>query len=356
MQVRRFVATHADDGRYSELVVAAGGHSLFTRVDVAVAYATHTGVAELCSAMSMVDSWATAQKRWLVGIDYCRSDPHALDHLQSLNRSELRVHDGRFVVSRRGCIPRVSFHPKLYMFCGDEGVEAVVGSGNLSCTGLTRGVEAGVAIGGNPVDEMAPIATWFRMSWQRATPLGEISNRYLKAYGEATNRKHPVPVDDDEVPEGVGGSGRLSASQLRKLRVCRHFWIEAGRVSRNRGPHRPGNQLMMKRNARVFFGFQARDVERDTSIGHVAITYGRDVRRDCSLRFSNNSMDVLTLPIPGDGGPETYDGQALCLRRTGVRHFEMTVGSPGDVRLWRRRSEAIGGAFEMKGGRRWGVY
>ena len=356
MRLRDIATTTANDGRYIQLIAAASRQSTLTRVHAAIAYATQTGVAELCGTMSGVDGWQAAEKKWLVGIDYCRSDPFALDHLQRLHGSELRVHDGAFVVRRTGCAPRTSFHPKLYMFHGREGIETVLGSGNLSYTGLKCGLEAGAIISCERIDQIQPVANWFESLWQVATPLGEISERYLIRYSATGNRTRPVPIDDDDVPESAKGSRQLSGSELRQLRICEYFWIQAGKLHKNRGPRRPGNQLMMKRNSRVFFGFQARDLNRDTTVGRIAVTYAGRTRGDCSLRFSNNSMDVLTLPIPGDGGPETYDQQTLCFRRTGVRCFELTVATPRDVQAWRRKSESIGGSFQMVGGRRWGVY
>ena len=320
-----------------------------------MAYATQSGVAELCNAMGDVEGWGSAGKRWLVGIDHCRSDPVALMGLQRLGESEVRIHDGQYVVGRLGCVPRASFHPKLYIFHGRVGVEAVVGSGNLSCTGLTRGVEAGVLVGCERA-ELDSVLEWFNGLWAASTPLDEVVERYTAACDATENRRAPAPVEEDEVPENATGGRHLSAVQLRKLRVCRHLWIHAGRLHKNRGPGRPGNQLMMKRNSRVFFGFPAADLDPDTLVGRAAITYGGRELDDCSLRFSNNSMDVLTLPVPGDGGPPAYDEQVLCFRRTGVRCFELSVGSTGDGEKWRRRSERVSSAFRMTSGRAWGVY
>ena len=356
MPIRDIVATRANDGRYQTLLSRVRHPLPLTSVHVAVAYATHAGVAELCSTLTHMDGWHAANKQWLIGVDHCRSDPSAIDYLHGLPSSELRVHDGHYIVRRPGCSPRVSYHPKLYIFRGQNGTEVILGSGNLSYTGLKRGVEAGAAITNRTEEAIQGITDWFRALWQDATPLAEIRNSYAEMYTSAANRRHPVPLDDDLVPPGAVGRRQISGADLRKLRVCTHFWIYAGRLHKNRGPGRPGNQLMLKRNSRVYFGFHARDVDPDTSIGHIAITYSGQTRPDCSLRFSNNSMDVLTLPIPGNGGPGTYDERTLQFRRTGVRTYELTVATPRDVAVWRRRSEAIGSAFQLAGGRRWGVY
>ena len=113
---------------------------------------------------------------------------------------------------------------------------------------------------------------------------------------------------------------------------------------------------MMKRNARVFFGFDAADLDRDTTIGDVIIQFDNKAPQRRPLRFSNNSMDVLTLPVPGSEGPVEYDHRTLHFQQTGLRVFRLSLGSRADLKRWKRRSATIGGKLAMKGGRQWGVY
>lgn len=356
IRVSDVLGSSPGDGRYGELIRAASVSMPLVRLDVAVAYATHSGVADLCDLLSGSAAWASARKRWLVGIDHCRSDPDALSHLHSLPRSEVRIHDGAFVTGRHGCPPRVSFHPKLYMFYGRNGMASVVGSGNLSHTGLRVGIEAGVLVRAQERAALIAVSRWYSGLWSHATPYPHIEDAYGREYRAYDNRRRPTPVEDDVVPEDAGTRGQLTAGQLKQLRVCQHLWIEAGNLHLNRGPGRPGNQLMLKRNMRVYFGFQASELAPDTAIGVVAIAYGAHTRPDCSLRFSNNSMDVLTLPLPGAGGPQKYDQEILLFRRTGLRRFELSVARSGDAARWRRESDRIGGLFSMSSGRRWGVF
>ena len=327
-----------------------------TRMCVAMAYATHSGVAELEDLLGASSNWNRLTKKWLVGIDFCRSDPVALTHLNSLARSELRVFDGEFVVSRKGCVPRTSFHPKLYEFKGKRQSAVVSGSGNLSKTGLCTGVEAGIYLTGMNRAKIQELDGWFSQHWHKATPISGILSRYEKRHCDSENRRNPVPTEDDVAPVSAGHHGQLSPAALRKLNTCTHFWIQAGNLHRNLGMQRPGNQLMMKRNTRVFFGFLARDLATDTLIGHVAIKYGGNLRPKCSLRFSNNSMDVLTLPIPDSEGPAKYDQETICFKQVGVRQYRLILGRSREKSKWKRRSSAIGGAFKMKSGRQWGVF
>lgn len=347
----QLLGTSADDGQYLELIRSAYRKTKPSRICVAVAYATHSGVADLEKALSGLSRWEKASKQWLVGIDYCRSDPLALSHLNDLPRSKLRIFDGEFVANRNGCVPRHSFHPKAYLLFGSSTSAAVVGSGNLSRTGLQHGVEAAASVRNSRAIDGAQ--SWFRRQWRAATPFEDVEAPYRRRYESADNRRHPQASEDDVAPESARAA-QLKPHELRKLRVCRHLWIEAGNVTRNRGPKLPGNQLMMKRNTRVFFGFAAQDLRENTSIGDVAIKLGGQWSCERSLRFGDNSMDVLTLPVPEQG--ETYDQQTLHFEQVGVRAFKLTIGSKTDTRRWKRRSQSVEGNFQMKRGRLWGVY
>ena len=356
MKIRKLLATHAGDGQYVDLIRSACDQTNPDRICAAVAYATHGGVAELNAALQELPGWKTASKRWLVGIDYCRSDPVALAHLAGLPRSRVRIFDGGFVSGRTGCVPRYSYHPKTWLLIGPRRSAVVVGSGNLSRTGLLLGIEAAAAVSGSKTSAIKDMRSWFSSQWRGATRFADIEDRYRKEHDSRENRRHPPASEDDTVPESASKIGQLRPGDLRKLRVCRHLWIEAGKVTRNRGPKLPGNQLMMKRNSRVFFGFTAADLERNSVIGDVAIRFDEHLRPNCSLRFGNNSMDVLTLPVPGQEGPEAYDRRTLHFERIGLREFKLTIGRPVDVKRWKKRSASIEGEFSMKSGRRWGVY
>ena len=356
MNVEELIATNPDDRRYKGLITSAYRLTNPHDMRAALAYATQSGVVELEASLSELPGWDIACKRWLIGIDYCRSDPVAIAHLDALPESKVRIFDGSFVASRVGCVPRNAFHPKAYLLQGHDVSTVVIGSGNLSRTGLCFSIEAGIAASSTTEGPVRSIRDWFSHHWDSATPFLDIKEQYDQRYGSIDNRQHPMACDDDAVPESASNQGQLRPHDLRKIRVCRHLWIEAGNLHKNLGQSRPGNQLMLKRNSRVFFGFAARDLTPNSLVGSVAIRYGEHLREDCSLRFADNSMDVLTLPIPETEGPESYDSETLHFERVGVRGFHLTIGRPNDVRKWKRRSQTICGDFRMRGGRLWGVY
>ncbi len=363
MVLQQYVTQPWGSGTYLSLFQVACRNISHSNFDVAVAYATLSGV-ELIEPL--IRSWQDVEKRWLVGIDWCRTEPLALDKIASFPNSEVKIHDGENLVNRAGCVPLLPFHPKTFIFGSDDAIAIIAGSGNLSRNGLSRGHELGMllllkkplAIQEKPLWKACQkVLKWFDHEWGNASALRRVRNRYAQIYERSPNLKTPAPVDDDTSP--APRRRALTPDQLRKLRVCRQLWVEVGNLHKNRGPGKPGNQLMLSPMTRVFFGFPARDLPRDTRIGYVKIEYKRHLRPDCSLRFSNNSMDVLTLPVPGAEGPSSYDQKTILFERivkAGARCFVLTVGSKAMVNQWRQRSQSVSGDFSMSSGRKWGVF
>ncbi len=371
MLYQMFVSQPAGGVNYLRLFQQALRRATINRFDAAVAYATSGGVSELDTALRQVDAraWDNVAKRWLVGIDYCRTEPIALRRLQQLPHSHVRIHAGEEVVARKQCTPIITFHPKLFIIRGPGTIGAICGSGNLSRNGLTRGHEVGnLMLTRSPSTSSErhvkriceKLAVWFSAGWSHASTVDTIFDRYQEVYEAAENLRAPTPTDDDTgETETLRTSQRnrvLEPNDLRRLRASRHLWIEAGTLTKNRGPLRPGNQLMLTPMTRVFFGFPARDLARDTLIGQVAITYEEQTRNDCSLVFSNNSMDKLTLPVPGSGGPHRYDGKNLLFVRQNDGSFRLTLGTSVEKAGWLRASLGVGGRRRMTSGRQWGVF
>lgn len=371
MLLQQYVTQPVAGVDYLSLFRTALQHGPFTQLDAAVAYATLKGVNALEPVLSSADprAWAVMRKRWLVGIDWCRSDPVALERLSLLPTSTVKIPDGAQIIRRRGCTPTLPFHPKTFVLKGPNVFALLAGSGNLSRNGLTRGHECGsLLLFKNPLrtyergmkNAVQNVAAWFDNAWGTATSWNIVNAAYTAHHDAAQNMRSPTPTDDDAAPTDrteVNAPTRraIPPERLRQLRAGRHLWIEGGNLTKNRGPNQPGNQLMMSPMTRVFFGFDARDLDPDTTVGDVAVQYGNYVRSDCSLRFSNNSMDVLTLPVPGAGGPVKYDQEVLHFEKRPNNVFLLTLGSAQQARTWLQQSQRVGGLFTMTSGRQWGV-
>jgi HKD family nuclease len=335
-------------------------------VDIAVAYITASGLTTFLEAVDRIapSVISSPNTRWVTSFDYFRTDPAALSQLLALRPNNVRVHEGVSGLTRK-CVPRVPFHPKVFIVNYEVGRAIVAGSGNMSYSGLRRGHEAGFSIatssGASKLDSQLrnaarSYAGWYSRLWSGSDQLTPtILRRYQGMYDLASHLRVPALTDDDTVPQSEVARG-LALADLSKMRACRRMWIEAGNISKNRGPTLPGNQLMMKRMSRVFFGVHAIDVPPDTHLKYLDVAYNGGAWRTCSLSYSNNKMDKLTLPIPGVDGPSQYDGHTLLIERLTPSKFSVKILSTAAKASAVAASSNIGAAFAMNGGRRWGVF
>lgn len=364
MKVVNFIAQPATRTTLDAVEEIANGSGLI-ELDIAAAYVTSSGAYDFLKRIEAAvgKDWADVRKRWLTSFDYCRTQPVALQALLSLPASSVRVYDAPFCLAHGG-MPKVPFHPKAFLFRGKETDFAIAGSGNLSRSGLSKGIEVGLTLAvnrKNPVEptsaaSIAGLRRWYKTVWGDATPLdAALLERYTKLFESVPNLTHPAATEDD-VASSESAKGALTSKDLQKLRVCTHFWIEAGNVTKNRGPHLPGNQLMLKRLSRVFFGFDPAEVPKNTVIGSVNVSFGGGAVAGYTLSYSDNKMDKLNLPVPGSVGPVGYDNQYLLFQEISPRLFKLTIGNHGDKTKWVKKSRAIGAFFKMSSGREWGVF
>src|SRR2546428_1513619 len=76
------------------------------------AYVTEQGAKLLIDALQeTMSGWKRAQKRWLVSLDYGRSEPEALKVLSTLSSSKVFAPYADKVLARR-LRPFICFHPK----------------------------------------------------------------------------------------------------------------------------------------------------------------------------------------------------------------------------------------------------
>jgi HKD family nuclease len=341
--------------------------------DAAVAYVTDSGVDALLSNISssgVNTEWTGLTKRFLVSIDWYRSDPTALERLAALPAA-VRVHDGSRVVDRPGCVPFVPWHPKWFSVHGSSVRGHLVGSGNLSRNGLVFGHEAGtlqiVRKPSHKIEKVVDAAirageAWFENSWSAATPLSTIIDKYRRGFTDLPKTELARNDDVADVSGRVGTRHGLTADQLAALTSATNFWIEGeGGISKNRGPSRAGNQLNMSALMRVFFGGSADEVPRNSALVTVTLEHPSDQTMSpaAPIRFSDNSMDVITLPVPESPWPTSYDDRVLLftkVTRDDALRYVLTVRSKTGARTWRSASTAQRTSFSMRSGRRWGVF
>ena len=277
----------------------------------AFAYVTESGVAQLGTRLGKLLQERGC--RWLFSFDYGRSHPNALRTLANIGKSAVRIYDGAYVVNSKSFVPRISYHLKTALTLQADGYpeRQVVGSGNLSASGLLAGVEAGCLVDYSQVDHSHGAAVVARLEnlWQEATPLTDVVDAY---------EKHYVKVN---LPETTPAEQPLVAG------VTTLFWIDVGYVTKNRGVDKPGNQFDLPRGSHVYLGVdEVQAPELNSVLGDLRIKtpVGEVVER--RLRYGNNAMEKLTLPIPEEFGYECYDGKILTFRlvegETALEAFE----------------------------------
>ena len=269
------------------------------------AYATQSGDA-LFDLEVGGNFWAVTPSRWLFGIDYGRTQPQALRLMSSRPNVDIRIHDGMYVVNQPGFLPRRDFHAKMAMLLNQENELSgmVVGSGNFSSNGLRKSVEAGAAVLTHGSDEfdaiLRPTLVAADFLWEHATRVSDILDVYEERWRASFFRgvtENPPIVEAD-----------LGATPI--------FWIEAGYVTKNRGPHRPGNQIDFPRGMSRYFGFNPpADLPVNSVIGEVVFETPTGAPVTNNLRLGNNMMEKISLPIPETHGFDIYDGKILVFQR-----------------------------------------
>lgn len=376
------ISVHAQDpsvGRVGVVLEALADASeragAYEYVDVAVAYASGEGVRLLDERLSS-EIWTAARKRFLVSFDFGFTQPKALARLSALNNAEVRIPNGRAVLASPTLRPPSAFHAKAFIFLGEELTKGwhrpcalTVGSANLTASALSTGAEVvaqQIWIGAPSTPEWhhmllaKPVQDWFEDTWETADPLSDVLDEYRLRF-----RSLPKPrqLREERTPATRRYLASLDTHVINgqlpvQLAAAKSLWVDAISIIHNRG-NLPGNQLNTTRGTRVFFGFGSEKVPRDTTLGHVNIRVGSYPYVERSVRFANNSMDIIGLPIPEQNGLEDYEGTILVFSRdkdssTGESQFTLTVTDAAGLAVL-KDSAANSVELSMNSGRGYGL-
>lgn len=336
------------------------GSTAFGRVTGLYAFASLKGARLLHNVLSESPSWQAATKRWVLSIDGGITEPGALRFLLGLPRTEVRVPHAEELLTRN-LRPMYRFHPKTLLMEKRETtfvpVAIMVGSANMTCSGLCFGHEhamsAQATTGTLPATLTNGLAELERVvNWATS-----INTAFIDRYAAIRPAKPTLPeeFEDRRTDLLLQDKPVLPATQAAALAAADHFWIDIEYVVPNRGKHDEGNQIDMQRGSRVFFGFGDRTYQKNSPIGTVRISFGAH-SASRNLRFGNNSMDKLDLPIPGVEGPPSYSGETLLFTRESSGSFRLVVGTAAEITSWKARSRAAGTLFTMRSGREFGVF
>ncbi len=278
----------------------------------AFAYVTDSGVAQVATHLSTVLG-KPRECRWLFGIDYGRSHPTALRKLTKIGKSTIRIHDGEYVVQSKSFIPRTSFHLKTALTLEQSGAPC------------------------KQVDPEYPDALMATLEeiWKASTPLEAIIEEYKEQYEKVIQPKIFVPT-----AKALPDSTEL-------------FWIDVGYVTKNRGADRPGNQFDLPRGSHVHLGVKkVKNPELNSVLAELNIRTPTGIVLGRRLRYGNNAMEKLTLPIPEQNGYECYDGKILTFQ---VGDGEVSLEALEHDDFFQVYGKRISSCSEMQSGRRYGT-
>jgi hypothetical protein len=360
---------YIDGERSIDHLIGLGAMHSYECLDVAVAYASTAGVDQFVNeVIGAMDDKDEVGKRWLVSIDFGQSHPDALAALLAVPKSELRVPDGQKLLNHN-LVPEYCFHPKTYFFRQASPPPTVpasclTGSANLTLGGLYGNTEHGVSasVWGNVrasdrrvLRLLKQVAGWWDFAWVKADV---VDKTFIKQYRKLQKKK-PVIQDIDAVSTKLitNAPVEIGLSAAAAWATANRFWIETLGLYKNNGPFLPGNQLDCRRGTRVFFGFPATTVVPNTVLGEVEITFQGKQPTQRSIRYGNNQMDKVNLPMPGGlTGPATYDHQCLLFTKTDSKKFKLSVVTATQQATLRKQSQALGLFYKLGGsnGREYG--
>lgn len=138
---------------------------------------------------------------------------------------------------------REFFHPKVYLFKGEDTATAIVGSSNFTAGGIRRNIEANIKIVGEPNDPtIGQICQFFDRQWRSpwARELTPDFRKHYNAAREARDRLETSLRTQPSVREPLSAFRRYIAGVMSQLSpqggkkwLCvtspANFWVCAGR-------------------------------------------------------------------------------------------------------------------------------
>jgi HKD family nuclease len=358
------IQSRARNGRVIKTIIEAAKISNFDSLLVAVAYVTEKGARILVHELALANpNWIDVEKNWLVSIDYGTSEPNALRFLRSLPNSSVRIYEAEDVLSR-GLKPSIAFHPKIYIFDdnSNNSITLVSGSANLTGGGLYTNNEQ---ISFSHVSK--PISSLEKKSFSEISQvkshlisLFELSSicteDIIADYETVRNSKNNNSSVESSSADSVitVGSPSYDVSEAISLTTAANMWVQAGRVTRNRGA-RHGNQIDLQRGVRRFFGFSDEFQYPVYWSGDVNIKFDGQVY-ERNLRIGANGMEKLSLPTIDAPRYEAYDHKTLLFTRIGLKFFNMHIGTTEEANDWEAKSLKQGEVYTLRGGRKYGLF
>jgi HKD family nuclease len=318
----------------------------YSRLRVAVAYASERGVWRFEEIFSGQAQWPIAQKRFLVSLDHGITQPEALVRLAAFPACEIRIPGAKEVLKSATLSRLAAFHAKCYGFDMKSGkglrLSAVlIGSNNLTEAGLTVNAELATAWM-NRLSEAVPLEQdfngWWRRVWASSEPFtSSILDTYRQRRQSLRSRLPADVIYEEPSPTELAAATAL--------------WIRGGFISGG-----SINQLELPQGAEAFFGLEPGGPNR----AEFSLV---DSQHSWSswIQFWVNGVWRLRLPTKPEDGP-TYGQSIIHFQKTesdNIYKFHVARGDSGKAKTWIERSDSLGTrAITLKGskGRIYGWY
>ena len=234
--------------------------------------------------------------------------------LKSKPNTTVKLANAAQVVAATSFFPSQDFHIKACFAYNPKQHRygLIAGSGNFSRNGLVNSIEGGTLL---TVKNEQEFRTTLRSAFLAAEGLwdsAEDLDAHIETYKERWVPQAVRPVRRAASPEGDG----VSTPEDVDLGEFEFLWVDPGYVTKNRGPNLPGNQIDLPRGVHRFFELNAGEKpERNSEIGEITFVFPtEEVTR--VLRFGNNMMEKITLPMPDRHGLGAYDGMVVEFRKS----------------------------------------
>jgi len=354
--------TNQNKGLMLSMITQAASTDAYDRMTVLVAYATKLGCEILTTSLEAVcPNWLEMHKTWIISLDFGHTQPAALEYLARLPNSYVAIPNAELVLKAK-LKPPIRFHPKLYLFQSTIDPNAIAilsGSCNLTRSGLYLNTEQATISIFDPthpnVDDlsMEQFATTQKVIQEVCESASPLTKKILAKYRSLWHPSYLPSVEKQSSKKIIAHDPSIDMDKALALSTASNFWVKVTpKVVQNRGPGKPGNQIDMQRGARVFFGFDVKNVTPNTTLGPVTMSFeGSTSQR--SLWYAKNSMDKIRLPPLQP--PRTYANRVLLFHRK-PNGFDLVIGTAPQASHWRNLSTQQKTIYQMKGGRQFGVF
>ncbi|MFN8458460.1 MAG: phospholipase D-like domain-containing protein [Anaerolineae bacterium] len=165
----------------------------FKEVRIAVAFMSQGGL-DIIKPSLEANLQAEGYVEFLVGLDMTVTEPKALQFVYELSKTANIA-----IFCLTPFTPGTIYHPKLYLFRKDDRVMSIIGSSNLTTSGLKTNLEINVAIQANAQDKI--ISDTFDAYYQlkfhqhRVAPDQEFIDLYSQIYERGRRQKRQLKLD-----------------------------------------------------------------------------------------------------------------------------------------------------------------